>query len=249
MSSQLVAPHADTSWTPGAGLPPAQLRRFVLGLAAEPRRWRHLVRHEHDVRVYEQIFSDARVNAWLICWSGGQDTGFHDHDESAGAISVIEGGVREERLVVGAPPVVREFAAGQHFEVPPTAIHRVLHNGARPAITIHAYSPPLLRMGAYRQGPGGELERQALTCEQELCAERGLDLLAGAPESAAPASASGATSDARGTPGEATGRPASAAAGTPLERAVRERLSERTRLVSYRGARGTSLAMSSGRGG
>ncbi|HVR04542.1 MAG TPA: cysteine dioxygenase family protein [Solirubrobacteraceae bacterium] len=179
MSSHAVAPHADTYWTPGVGLAPAQLRRFVLDLAAEPRRWRHLVRHENDVRVYEQIFSDARVNAWLICWSGGQDTGFHDHDESAGAISVIEGRVRDERLVVGAAPTAREFAAGRHFEVPPTAIHRVLHSGAQPAITIHAYSPPLLRMGAYRLGPDGELERQALTCEQELCAERGLDLLAG----------------------------------------------------------------------
>ncbi|HUN77300.1 MAG TPA: cysteine dioxygenase family protein [Solirubrobacteraceae bacterium] len=180
MSSRAVAPHADTYWRPGAGLAPAQLRRFVLDLAAEPRRWRHLARHEDDVRVYEQIHSDARVNAWLICWSGGQDTGFHDHDESAGAISVIEGNVRDERLLVGGQPVARELSAGQHFEVPPTAIHRVLHSGAQPAITIHAYSPPLLRMGAYRVGPDGELERQALTCEQELCAERGLDLLAGA---------------------------------------------------------------------
>jgi hypothetical protein len=81
---------------------------------------------------------------------------------------VIAGRVREERLAMGSPPVVREQSAGECFNVPANAIHRVLHTGARPAVTIHAYSPPLTRMGAYRIGPGGELERQALSYEQTL---------------------------------------------------------------------------------
>jgi quercetin dioxygenase-like cupin family protein len=153
---------------------PEQLERFVAHLADEPGRWRHLVRHELDVRVYEQIFCDARVNAWLICWSGGQDTGFHDHDESAGAIAVVAGRVRDERLALGSPPRVREYAAGQRFHIPPNAIHRVVHAGDEPAITLHAYSPPLTRMGAYRVGSQGELEREALTCEQELRPQRRL---------------------------------------------------------------------------
>jgi predicted metal-dependent enzyme (double-stranded beta helix superfamily) len=152
----------------------AQLERFVADLAAAPERWRHLVRHQRDVRVYEQIFGDERINAWLICWSGGQDTGFHDHDESAGAIAVVRGRVRDERLAVGAPPLAREVAAGGRFTVPPNAIHRVVHAGSQPAITLHAYSPPLTRMGAYRVGADGELQREAMTCEQELRAERRL---------------------------------------------------------------------------
>jgi quercetin dioxygenase-like cupin family protein len=151
---------------------PAKLERFVAQLAGEPERWRHLVRHERDVRAYEEIFSDEHINAWLICWSGGQDTGFHDHDESAGAIAVISGRVRDERLAIGSEPRAREFAAGQRFDIPPNAIHRVIHAGEEPAITLHAYSPPLIRMGAYRVGAQGELERQALTCEDELRAER-----------------------------------------------------------------------------
>ena len=151
---------------------PAKLDRFVEQLAAEPARWRHLVRHERDVRVYEEIFSDEHINAWLICWSGGQDTGFHDHDESAGAIAVISGRVRDERLAIDAEPRAREFAAGQRFDIPPNAIHRVIHAGEQPAITLHAYSPPLIRMGAYKVGAQGELERQALSCEDELRAER-----------------------------------------------------------------------------
>jgi len=155
-------------------LTPEQLEQFVARLAAEPARWQHLVRHERDVRVYEQIFGDEHLNAWLICWSDAQDTGFHDHDESAGAIAVLRGRVRDERLAIGSPPRVREFAAPQRFNIPPNAIHRVVHAGVEPAITLHAYSPPLIRMGAYRVGAQGELEREALSCEQELRAERRL---------------------------------------------------------------------------
>ena len=52
--------------------------------------------------------------------------------------------------------------------MPSTAIHRVLHAGDAPAVTIHAYSPPLVRTGAYRIGPDGELERELLSSEDEL---------------------------------------------------------------------------------
>jgi hypothetical protein len=145
-----------------------QLVAFVGELADAPERWAHLVRHADDVRVYEQIWDDAEVNAWVICWSTDQDTGFHDHDESAAAIAVISGEVREERLRLGSDPVSRVAGAGETITLPPVAIHRVLHSGARPAVTIHAYSPPLVRTGAYRTGPDGELERESLSYEQEL---------------------------------------------------------------------------------
>jgi predicted metal-dependent enzyme (double-stranded beta helix superfamily) len=154
---------------------PRRLEQLVARLAAEPTRWQRLVRHEHDARVYEQLpLVEEDVNAWLICWSGGQDTGFHDHDISAGAIAVLAGRVREERLAVGSPAIAREFGAGRRFSIPPNAIHRVLHAGTAPAITLHAYSPPLLRMGTYAVGAHGELERRALTCEQELRPEHRL---------------------------------------------------------------------------
>ncbi len=150
------------------------LECFVATLAEQPERWAHLVRHADDARVYEQIWDGEEVNAWVICWSEDQDTGFHDHDESAAAIAVISGRVREERLTLGAAPCVRESGAGEVFSLPPVAIHRVLHAGAGPAVTIHAYSPPLTRTGAYRIGPDGELERQSLPFEEELRAEPAL---------------------------------------------------------------------------
>ncbi len=151
-----------------------ELARFAAELAATPERWRHHVRHAEDMRVYEQIWDDDDANAWVICWSEDQDTGFHDHDESAAGIAVVSGRVREDRLAISRPPLEREFGAGATFTVPPVAIHRVLHAGGRPAVTIHVYSPPLTRTGAYRIGPDGELEREALPCEVELRAEPAL---------------------------------------------------------------------------
>jgi mannose-6-phosphate isomerase-like protein (cupin superfamily) len=151
-----------------------QLEQFVSELVASPERWVHLVRHCDDVRVYEQIWDDEDVNAWVICWSEDQDTGFHDHDESGAAIAVISGSVREERLVLGAAPRGRELGAGSVFTVPPVAIHRVLHAGDGPAVTIHAYSPPLTRTGSYHVGPDGELQRESQPFEEELRAEPAL---------------------------------------------------------------------------
>lgn len=151
-----------------------QLRHFAAGLAASPERWSHHVRHADDVRVYAQIWDDDEVNAWVICWSEDQDTGFHDHDESAAAIQVISGHVREDRLRLDGPPQTRIFGPSERFSLPASAIHRVLHAGNEPAVTIHAYSPPLRRTGAYAVTPDGILERTALRYEVELRAEPAL---------------------------------------------------------------------------
>lgn len=148
--------------------------RFAAQLARSPERWRDLVRGDHAARAYETIWSDERVNAWAIRWSQDSDTGFHDHDDSAGGIVVIEGSVIEERLALGGPPVARRFDAGESFHLAPSAIHRVRHaNGAR-AVSIHAYSPPLRSQGVYHTGPDGVLERNATPYTEELRARHEL---------------------------------------------------------------------------
>jgi hypothetical protein len=106
--------------------------------------------------------------AWLICWMDDHDTGFHDHDLSAGAVHVVEGSVREERLRVGQAPLARTFGQGAVFDFASADIHRVAHAGGPPATTIHAYSPPLWRMGAYEIGPGGQVRRHSVSYAEEL---------------------------------------------------------------------------------
>jgi predicted metal-dependent enzyme (double-stranded beta helix superfamily) len=145
-----------------------ELVELVAALAREDSAWRDLVRHDSGQRVYEEILHNPHLSVWLICWMDEQDTGFHDHDLSSGAVAVVAGAVREERLVLGGPPAASTFASGQSFYFNASAIHRVHHVGRTPAVTIHAYSPPLQRMGAYSVGPRGELVRETVPYTDEL---------------------------------------------------------------------------------
>jgi quercetin dioxygenase-like cupin family protein len=147
--------------------------RFVRELADSPAHWQGLVSPQSGVRVYETVWSDDHVNAWVICWPRGSDTGFHDHDNSAAAIVVLEGCVIEERLALAGPPLGRRYGAGASVHLPASAIHRVRHGGGEPALTIHAYSPPLRRQGVYRLASDGALERDAAPYTEELRAPIG----------------------------------------------------------------------------
>ena len=128
----------------------------------------HRVHHDPQQRTYEQLLRDEHLDVWLICWSHDHDTGFHDHDGSSGAVAVVEGAVREERLRLGSTPIERVARAGQSFTFSAADIHRVRHEAGRPAITIHAYSPPLWRMGSYEVAEGGALRRHSISYAEEL---------------------------------------------------------------------------------
>jgi hypothetical protein len=152
----------------GRDLSAPELEEFVAELADRPELWIELVRHDSGERLYEELLSEPHLTAWLICWMDEHDTGFHDHDLSAGAVAVVSGAVREERLAIEAAPRGRVFGAGSSFHFEASDIHRVSHSGDGPAVTLHVYSPPLLRMGAYEIGEGGVLARRTMSYRQEL---------------------------------------------------------------------------------
>jgi predicted metal-dependent enzyme (double-stranded beta helix superfamily) len=163
---------AAALWVTGAeperDLTEAELAELVDDLAAHPERWAHHVEHDPDRRHYTLLRRDDHVAVWLICWMDDHDTGFHDHDVSAGAVAVVAGAVREERLVLGGGTVDRVSRAGESFTFAASDIHRVRHAGTQPAVTIHAYSPPLWRMGAYEVAATGELRRHSVSYAEEL---------------------------------------------------------------------------------
>jgi hypothetical protein len=140
-------------------------------IAARKELWSEHVSHDPEHRTYHELVRDEHVDVWLLCWSRDHDTGFHDHDLSAGAVAVAQGSVREDRLALGRPidePISRIARAGSSFSFGASDIHRVLHAGDGPAVTVHAYSPPLVRMGSYTVEPDGQLRRHAVSYEQEL---------------------------------------------------------------------------------
>jgi predicted metal-dependent enzyme (double-stranded beta helix superfamily) len=161
----------DVARPTGHDLTNEQLMAVASEIAARPELWTEYVHHDPIQRTYKQLLGDEHLDVWLICWSHDHDTGFHDHDLSAGAVTVAAGSVREERLVLGRPvdaPIARTASAGSSFHFGASDIHRVLHAGVEPAVTIHAYSPPLVRMGSYTIEPSGQLRRHAVSHEEEL---------------------------------------------------------------------------------
>jgi predicted metal-dependent enzyme (double-stranded beta helix superfamily) len=144
-----------------------QLRDLVTSLAADPRTWSHLVRHDPSQRVFERLIDEPEVEAWLICWMPGHDTGFHDHDLSSGAVTVVSGAVCEERLGLGQTRS-NVYGPGESFDFTSSEIHRVTHSGAAATVTVHAYSPRLRRMGAYAVASDGALKRHPLGYGEEL---------------------------------------------------------------------------------
>ena len=146
----------------------AELRELVTRIAAEPEAWQGLVCHGTRERHFEQLWRDEHVDVWVITWINGNDTGFHDHDVSGGAIAVVEGELVEERLVMGGAPRRVRHVAGETFDFDASHVHRMHQDSAAPAVSIHAYSPPLWRMGTYTTDPDGTLRRTSISYAEEL---------------------------------------------------------------------------------
>lgn len=158
----------DCAAEPARELTPTELLGVAHRLAVQQELWHRHVRHDPLQRTYHEVARTDTFSAWLICWMPGHDTGFHDHDGSGGVGLVLRGQVTESRLALGAPPVARTLSRGQHFAFAAHDIHRVAHAGDVPSVTLHVYSPVLLRMGSYEVGPSGELRRCILDESEEL---------------------------------------------------------------------------------
>jgi predicted metal-dependent enzyme (double-stranded beta helix superfamily) len=152
----------------GRDLEVGELRELVARIAADPVRWRPLVRSGTSARHFEQLWRDDHLDVWVITWASGNDTGFHDHDLSRGAVAVVQGEIVEERLVVGGPSRRLARRSGDAFDFDASHVHRMCKDDAALAVSIHAYSPPLWRMGAYDIDEDGSLRRRSIAYDEEL---------------------------------------------------------------------------------
>jgi hypothetical protein len=175
MSCMSAAAHLLDIPAPGpAGLDGRELAALAAGFAADRSSWEPHVRVDRERRACHALLRAPWATIWLLCWMPAQETGFHDHDGAAGAVAVVEGRVVERRLRLGSEPLAREFGAGGGFEFGGSVIHSVAHAAGEPAVTIHAYSPALTRMGAYELDDDGVLHRRALDEDTELGVEQPL---------------------------------------------------------------------------
>lgn len=152
---------------PRRDLTKRELRALADAVAARPDLWRPHVAWSDDHRHYVSLHRDDHVDVWLICWTPENDTGWHDHDVSSGAVAVVQGCVSEHALAVERPSLRTDVPAGRTFTFGPDHIHRM--TGRDPgSVSVHAYSPPLWRMGQYALGRDGVLRRTSVSYADEL---------------------------------------------------------------------------------
>jgi Cysteine dioxygenase type I len=158
---------------PGAGvdtaapLSPVRLGRIVGALAADPDCWRGPVRFDVGRRWFRRLELADDYEIWLLSWLPGQSTGFHDHGRAGGAFAVAQGAVTE-RTVAGSGRVRhRIYAAGRVRTFGSRHVHDVVNHVGGPAVTVHAYSPPLTAMRRYELTTSGLVHVGTDTAEQD----------------------------------------------------------------------------------
>ncbi|MGI8778838.1 MAG: cysteine dioxygenase, partial [Solirubrobacteraceae bacterium] len=144
-----------------------EMIRLVERVAARRDLWAPHLDVNASERTYASLYRDADVDVWALFWLPDNDTGWHDHDTSSGAVRVVEGALEEHALLVARPERRTRYAAGASLSFGPSHIHRL--TCAEPhAVSIHAYSPPLWRLGQYSVDTDGALHRVSVSYADEL---------------------------------------------------------------------------------
>lgn len=151
---------------------PEELANIVSQFASSDG-WMDRVRLRTEHRWYERLYQGPDHDIWVISWLPGQSTGFHDHGESAGAF-VLATGVLEEHRPGQQPTLIHP---GQPRAFGSDYAHDVRNVSLAPAVSIHAYSPPLTDMNEYELDgnqlvPRETASERAETLDQERNVQR-----------------------------------------------------------------------------
>jgi rhodanese-related sulfurtransferase len=149
-TDQRLAREASTTLMEAKGLSGAVSRTpeelaDIVSVFASSEGWMDKVRLRADRRWYERLYHGPDYDIWVISWLPGQSTGFHDHGASAGAF-VLAAGILEEHRPGERTLVIHP---GKPHAFGPDYAHDVRNVSLAPAISIHAYSPPLSEMNEY----------------------------------------------------------------------------------------------------
>jgi predicted metal-dependent enzyme (double-stranded beta helix superfamily) len=178
--STSVSPHAispvaaDPAPVPAlrptpAGLALPELVGLTRHYAAEVLAGRHEVVVDPGRRWYNLLRSDDTVDVWLITWATEQFAELHDHGDSRGALTVVRGALTEDRWSSERAALrTRTLTADRSVGFGLGYVHEVSNPALEPAVSVHAYSPPLTEMSYYAldprpDGPGSRLRRTGTT--------------------------------------------------------------------------------------
>ncbi len=95
-------------------------------------------------------------HVWVLCWKNGQRSPIHDHKGSSCGVVVLRGTLTQTVFEFAANGHVKalgsaDFAPGSVVGSYDLDLHQVsnLQAGDADLVTLHVYTPPLVRMGTY----------------------------------------------------------------------------------------------------
>jgi hypothetical protein len=134
---------------PARYLDQRELAELVENLAARPDLWSDQVDYAGGRRHYASIHRDEYVDIWLICWSPGNDTGWHDHDVSSGAVRVVRGALTESNPRIGGVHAQKTIGEGCSVSTPSMALACCAAcRSATPTNSAHSTRRPPSRSGS-----------------------------------------------------------------------------------------------------
>jgi hypothetical protein len=137
------------------------LERITDALAARPDLFEDLLVDDEINRWSLQLWVTENYEVRLLTWEREQSSDWHDHGGSSGAWSVTAGALYETyRAEDDVSTRDRHYVAGDNGSFGPEHVHDVIYENGKPAVSIHAYSPPLTGLTVYDRTRFGFVARE-----------------------------------------------------------------------------------------
>jgi hypothetical protein len=148
------------------------LRRVVAAVAAHPDLFVDLVVDDPDHRWWMSLHEADNFDLRVLSWERDQESDWHDHGGSSGAYVVTSGSLWERfRADDDSSVTERIVAPREPVSFGPSHVHDVLYCSGTPAVSVHAYSPPLSALTFYDRGQLGFVARDVVPEESRRAFE------------------------------------------------------------------------------
>ncbi len=147
---------------PDAPRPGPALAAALLGIVARARGRARPLAHARRAPTRRALVRPRRGrrtthDVWLIGWDSFQGVELHDHGGAAGVLYVVDGKLQETSAPAADPGATRpsrrcRAGTARAFGARPRA--PVVNPSARPATSLHVYSPPSVTMDVLSSGRG-----------------------------------------------------------------------------------------------
>lgn len=157
----------DSLDLPDRRLRPEELEQVASTIAERTELWKDLVVDSRDRRWWLVLQKTESYEVRLLSWEFDQSSDWHDHGGSSGGFVVTEGVLNERCRAADAVSIdEHRYEHGAHGSFGPAHLHDVRHEEGRPAVSIHAYSPPLSLLTMYDVTPYGFVVRTVMADDQ-----------------------------------------------------------------------------------